>query len=70
MQRMVGRPLEKVFGELKRNAPAEDCILRVTGYSGRAFRTPPLPCAGARSSVLRIGGRGTDGADARHFRRG
>ena len=38
MQRMVGRPLEKVFGELKRNAPAEDCILRVTGYSGRGFQ--------------------------------
>ena len=38
VQRMVGRPLEKVFGELKRNAPAEDCILRVTGYSGRGFQ--------------------------------
>lgn len=30
--------MEKVFGELKRNAPAEDCILRVTGYSGRGFQ--------------------------------
>lgn len=71
VQRMVGRPLEKVFGELKRNAPAEDCILRVTGYSGRGLSGRLLyPAPGRGHRFLRIGGRGTDGADARHFRRG
>lgn len=37
VRRMVGRPLEKVFGELEKQ-PAGDRILKVSGYSGRGFR--------------------------------
>ncbi len=38
VQHMVGRPLKKVFGEMKKNVPAEDCVLRVMNYSGRGFK--------------------------------
>lgn len=37
VQRMVGRPLEKVFGELEKKSHDGICVLKVTGYSGRGF---------------------------------
>lgn len=37
VQYMVGRPLEKVFGELEKKKQNGDCVLKVTGYSGRGF---------------------------------
>ena len=45
--------------------PAGNRLLR-QGLSGRLL----YPAPGRGHRFLRIGGRGTDGADARHFRRG
>lgn len=37
VQQMVGRPLEKVFGELKKSTACHECVLKVNDYSGRGF---------------------------------
>ena len=38
VQHMVGRPLKKIFSEMKKNVLVEDYVLRVMNYSGRGFK--------------------------------
>lgn len=38
IQKMVGRPLEKVFSELEKKSSTNDVLLKVSNFTGRGFR--------------------------------